>query len=223
MTTQELEPTDRTRMRRKADRGSYERALVDAILDEALVCHVGVVSNGTPLVLPTLHVRVGDHLYLHGAVGNHFLKRTVDGPDACVTVTLIDGVVFARSAFHHSVNYRSAVLFGRGELVTDVDEKRAALDALVDHVASGRSADARGTRDDELRKTAVVRFPIDEASAKVRTGGPIDDDEDLALPVWAGVVPLRVVAGTPVTDDLGVSGLAVPAYASGYTRPGTTA
>jgi nitroimidazol reductase NimA-like FMN-containing flavoprotein (pyridoxamine 5'-phosphate oxidase superfamily) len=219
VTTDDPVPSDRSRVRRKADRGRYDRATIDAILDEAVICHVGVVHDGTPVVLPTVHARVDDVLYLHGAAGNQLLRDASGPADVCVAVTLVDGVVFARTAFHHSINYRSAVLFGRASLVQDDGEKRHALDALVEHVACGRAADARPPTAAELRATAVVRFPIHEASAKIRTGGPIDDVEDLTLPVWSGVVPLRTVASEPITDDNGVPGLSPPAYARNYTRP----
>jgi nitroimidazol reductase NimA-like FMN-containing flavoprotein (pyridoxamine 5'-phosphate oxidase superfamily) len=187
-------------VRRKAERGRYDREVVDAILDEALLCHVGFAVDGRPWVIPTTFARVGDHVYLHGAVGNSALRTLAAGAEACVTVTLLDGLVLARSAFHHSMNYRSLVLFGQAEEVTDGDEKRAALLAIVDHMVEGRSGASRPPTAEELRATLVVRLAIDEGSAKVRTGGPVDDPEDLALPHWAGVIPLSVVRGEPVPD-----------------------
>lgn len=217
--TDDLE-TDRTTVRRKRERGAYDRATVHAILDEALVCHVGFVADGRPVVLPTAFGRRGDVVYLHGAVGNAMLRALAGGADACVTVTLIDGLVLARSAFHHSINYRSVVLFGRAERVDDDDEKRAALDVIVEHLVPGRTADARPATPEELRQTLVLRLPIVEGSAKVRTGGPIDDEDDLALPVWAGEVPLTITPGDPVADAAGVD-VDVPAYASDYRRPAT--
>jgi nitroimidazol reductase NimA-like FMN-containing flavoprotein (pyridoxamine 5'-phosphate oxidase superfamily) len=177
---------------------------------------VGVEAEGSPLVLPMAYGRAGDVLYLHGAAGNHLVRSLGRGAPACVTVTLVDGVVLARSAFHHSINYRSVVLFGRATLVTDDDEKRAALDVILDHVVPGRAADARPPSPPELRATAVVRFGIVEGSAKIRAGGPLDDPEDLERPVWAGHVPLRQVAGPPIPD--GPSPHAAPAYAQSYRR-----
>lgn len=197
--TDQLIPTARTTVRRLADRGRYERDTVNAILDEAYLAHVGFVVDGQPRVLPMTYGRDADALYLHGAVGNAMLRASVD-VEACVTVTLLDGLVLARSAFHHSMNYRSVVLLGRATKVEDEAAKRRAFDVIVDHVLPGRSQVARPTNDAELRKTLVLRMPIEEASAKVRTGGPIDDDEDMDLPVWAGVVPLAVTPGALVQD-----------------------
>lgn len=194
----DLTPTDRTRVRRLAERGRYDRATVDAILDEAYVAHVGVVgADGTPLVLPMTYGRDGEVLYLHGAVGNALLRGS-SGAQVCVTVTLLDGLVLARSAFHHSMNYRSVVLVGEATKVTDADEKWRALDVITDHVVPGRTAEVRPMNDAEVRATLVLRLPITEASAKVRTGPPVDEPEDLDEPVWAGVVPLRLVAGEPI-------------------------
>lgn len=195
-----LAVTDRTRLRRKAERGAHDRATIDAILDEALVCHVGFAIDGRPVVIPTAFGRIGSDLYLHGAVGNHALRTLAGGIEVCVTVTLLDGLVLARSAFHHSMNYRSVVLFGRAEPVTDDREKLDALLAVVDHMEPGRSAASRPPTPEELRATLVVRLPIVEGSAKVRTGGPVDDEADLALDHWAGVIPLALVRGEPVAD-----------------------
>jgi nitroimidazol reductase NimA-like FMN-containing flavoprotein (pyridoxamine 5'-phosphate oxidase superfamily) len=203
-------------VRRLAERGSFELDLINTIIDEALICHVGFTADGKPVVIPTIHTRVDDQLYLHGAPANHMLRSISDGIDACVTITLIDGLVLARSAFHHSMNYRSVVVFGRATVVDDPDEKRRAFDALVEHVVRGRSVDARPPTDAEMRKTLLVKLPITEASAKVRTGGPIDDDEDLAMPIWAGVVPCAISFGTP-EPDAGVTANA-PAYAAQYSR-----
>ena len=198
-----LPTTDRTTLRRKRERGARNAPLVDAVLDEALVCHVGFVAEHGPVVLPMTFVRVGDVVYLHGAAGNDMLRHLADGVDVCVTVTLLDGLVFARSAFHHSMNYRSVVLYGRAVRVTDAKELQTMAAALLDHLAPGRSADARPPTDAELRATLVLRLPVSEGSAKVRTGGPIDDAEDLDLPVWAGEVPLRLVRQAPVPDTAG--------------------
>ena len=214
---QELTPTDRTKVRRLAERGSFELDLINTIIDEALICHVGFTADGKPVVIPTIHTRVDDQLYLHGAPANHMLRSISDGIDACVTITLIDGLVLARSAFHHSMNYRSVVVFGRATVVDDPDEKRRAFDALVEHVVRGRSVDARPPTDAEMRKTLLVKLPITEASAKVRTGGPIDDAEDLGLPIWAGQLPLSTAYASPVAEP-GITA-AVPAYVTGYRRP----
>lgn len=195
-------PTERTTLKRLPERGRHEREVIAAILDEALICHLGLVDpEGRPFVIPTIHARLGDHLYVHGSPASRAL-RTADrgGVDACVTATLVDGLVLARSAFHHSMNYRSVVVYGRASRVEDVDEKRAALDALVDHVVAGRAAGCRPPNEKELKGTLVLRLPIDEASAKIRAHGVVDDEEDLGLDVWAGVVPLRTVAGGPVAD-----------------------
>lgn len=197
--TDQLGPTGRTKVRRLAERGRYERSLVHEILDEAYLAHVGFVVDGQPRVLPMTYGRIGDDLYLHGAAGNGML-RAADGAEVCITVTLLDGLVLARSAFHHSMNYRSVVLFGTATKVTDEDEKRRAVDAVVEHVLPGRSGAAREASASELRATAVLRLPIHEGSAKVRTGGPKDDPEDMDLPVWAGVIPLTLTAGSPVQD-----------------------
>jgi nitroimidazol reductase NimA-like FMN-containing flavoprotein (pyridoxamine 5'-phosphate oxidase superfamily) len=200
MATANLRRTERTAVRRMADRGRYDWDTVAAILDEGLICHVGFAVDGRSWVVPTAFVRIDDHVYLHGAVGNFALKALAGGADACVTVTLLDGLVLARSAFHHSMNYRSVMLFGRAERVTDEGEKRRALDALVDHMVAGRSGATRPPSPQELRATLVVRLPIDEGSAKVRTGGPIDDPGDYDLAHWAGVVPLTLVRGEPEAD-----------------------
>ena len=217
-----MAPTDRTTLRRLPERGHHDRATVDAILDEALVCHLGLVDpEGRPFVIPTIHARVGDHLYVHGSPASRTLRAAAGDVDACVTVTLVDGLVLARSAFHHSLNYRSVVVYGRAAKVTDPDEKEAALTAIVEHVLAGRTEGCRPPDEKELKGTLVLRLPLDEASAKVRTGAPIDDDADLDLPVWAGVVPIRQVAGEPVPDG-GVTA-PWPGYDLGrpVSRPGS--
>jgi nitroimidazol reductase NimA-like FMN-containing flavoprotein (pyridoxamine 5'-phosphate oxidase superfamily) len=206
-------------VKRHAERGRYERARIHAILDEGFVCHVGFTDARGPVVIPTGYAREGDNLYLHGAAANAALAALRTGSPVCVTVTLVDGLVLARSAFHHSMNYRSVVVYGVAPEVSDDEEKRRALEAIVEHIVPGRGADARPPNDVELRRTRVVRVPIDEASAKVRTGGPIDDPEDLELPVWAGVIPLRMCAGAAV-DDAAVPPVApAPAYVTAYRRP----
>lgn len=197
--------TPRTTVRRLAARGVYDREAIYAILDEALICHVGFAvpsENGVqPVVIPTIHTRVGDTLYFHGSAASRMLRSLKNGLDACVTVTLLDGLVLARSAFHHSMNYRSVVVMGKGREVSDPEEKKRALDALVDHVVPGRNAVVRAPNELELRQTLVIALPLAEASAKVRTGPPVDDEEDYKLDVWAGVVPLRLVKGEPVPDN----------------------
>lgn len=214
-----LAVTDRSRLRRKAERGSYERAVIDAILDEGLVCHVGYVDGGTTVVLPMTYARVGDVLYLHGATGNQTLRAMAGGAPACITVTLLDGLVLSRAAMHHSMNFRCVTLFATAAEVREVEEKKAALEAIVEHVVPGRSADARPPSPQELRATTVVRFPIEEGSAKVRTGGPVEDVEDLGLEVWAGQVPLGLVAGEPVPDPRLPVGVARPGYLPRGGRP----
>jgi nitroimidazol reductase NimA-like FMN-containing flavoprotein (pyridoxamine 5'-phosphate oxidase superfamily) len=203
-------PTERTRVRRRPQRASYDRALVNAILDEAMVCHVGFAVDGQPFVLPMAYARLDECLYLHGAVSNRMLKTLNEGAPACVTVTLLDGLVLARSAFHQSLNYRSVVILGTAREVTDAEEKRAALDALTEHLAPGRLAEIRAPSDEELRATTVLAIPVDEVSAKLRAGPPVDDDADLALTCWAGVVPLRLEPQAPVTDDHVPPGVEAP-------------
>ena len=205
----QLTPTDRTKVRRLPERGTYDRDVIDAVIDEAYLAHVGFVVDGTPRVLPMTYGRDGDDLYLHGAVGNAMLRTLGDG-EVCVTITLLDGLVLARSAFHHSMNYRSVVLLGRPTKVEDEAAKRHAFEVIVEHVLRGRSQMARPTNDSELRKTLVLRLPIEEGSAKVRTGGPIDDEDDMDLPVWAGVVPLRLTPSDPVQDPVQTQSLPVP-------------
>ncbi len=189
-----------TTVRRLAARGSYDRATIYAILDQALICHVGFVVDGRPLVIPTIHTRIGDTLYFHGSAASRMLRSLRGGVDACVTVTILDGLVLARSAFHHSMNYRSAVVLGKGREVTDRDEKLRALNALVEHVVPGRTAIARPPNGAELKQTLVIALPLAEASAKIRTGPPVDEEADYALDVWAGVVPVALVKGEPVRD-----------------------
>lgn len=210
-------PSKRTKVRRLAERGRYDVGTIEAILDEGFVCHLGLVDEGTVRVVPTAYARVGDVLYLHGAAGNASLKSS-EGCEVCVTVTLVDGLVLARAAFHHSINYRSVTIYGTATEVTDEDEKRLALDAVVEHIVPGRGVDARSPNASEVRSTRVIRLPFSEASAKVRTGGPKDDEEDMDLPMWAGVIPLRMVADPPVEDEDLRAGVAVPGYASSYAR-----
>ncbi len=209
-------------MRRMPERGEYRWATVEAILDEAFWCHVGFVVEGQPVVLPMAYGRVGRTLYLHGAPANRLLKTLAGGCEACVTVTLVDGLVLSRSQFHHSLNYRSVVAFGRATSVEDDRERRVGLEAVVDHVVPGRSADAREPSAAEQRATRLVAFSIEEASAKVRQGPPKEEPEDLALAVWGGVVPLRNAAGAPLDDGRWAGPgepPSVPAYLRPYQRP----
>ncbi|MFE0581294.1 pyridoxamine 5'-phosphate oxidase family protein [Streptomyces sp. NPDC058874] len=209
------EPTDRTVPTRSRDRARYDRETVHSILDEAYICHLGYVRDGAPVVLPTLFARVGESLYLHGSTGSRPLLaagRTDPGLPVCVTVTHVDGLVLARSAFHHSLNYRSVVVHGTARQVTDEAECRTALNAMIDAVAPGRSGDVRPADAKELAATAVIRVDLDEVSAKLRTGSSNDDAEDLGLPYWAGVVPVGATYGTPVPAPDLAPGIAVPDY-----------
>jgi nitroimidazol reductase NimA-like FMN-containing flavoprotein (pyridoxamine 5'-phosphate oxidase superfamily) len=194
-------PTRRTRVRRLPERGVYDRAVIDAILDEGMVCHLGFVDDGQPFVIPTLYARAGDSLYVHGSAASRAMRLLGNGAPCCVTVTLVDGLVLARSAFHHSSNYRSVVVLGVAQEVAARDEKLAALRAITEHLVPGRWSEVRSPSEQELRATCVLSLPIDEASAKVRTGGPVDDEADLDRGVWAGVIPLAVVAGEPRPDQ----------------------
>ena len=204
---------------RRTDRASYDRELVHGILDESLVCHVGFAIQGAPFVIPMLHGRVRDTLYLHGLPASRIVRHLRGGVEVCVEATLLDGLVMARSSFHHSLNYRSVVLFGRARLARDHAEKLAGLRAIVEHVAPGRWDDARRPSGPELRQTHVVAVPIEEASAKVRVGPPIDDPADLELPVWAGVIPVRTVLGAPVTDGVEGRPAALPPYLAALIDP----
>ena len=202
-----LPVTERTRVVRRPQRGSYDRATIHAILDEAFICHIGFVAAGQPFVIPTSYARIGDRLYVHGSAASRMLRTLADGIDMCLTVTLVDGLVLARSAFHHSINYRSVVVLGHARLVTDHDEKREALRAVTNHVVPGRWEEVRPPTDQEMKATSVLALDIEEASAKIRTGPPIDDDEDLTVPVWAGVIPLRLDAADGEPDAHVLPGL----------------
>ena len=208
----------RTTVKRLAKRGEYSRETINAIIDEALICHVGIVVDGSPVVIPTIHTRIGETLYFHGSAASRMLRSLRDGIDACVTVTLLDGLVMARSAFHHSMNYRSVVVLGKGREVVEREEKLRVLDALVEHVCTGRVRDVRPPNETELRQTLVIAMPLTEASAKIRSGPPVDDEEDYALPVWAGVIPLAVTPSAPIDDERLAAGLTVPEYAARYQR-----
>lgn len=214
----ETSSRSRSKIKRLPERAAYDRAMIDAILDEGLICHVGFIADGQPFVIPTIHVRIGDRVYLHGSPASRMLQTLARGGAACLSVTLVDGLVLARSAFHHSMNYRSVVLFGRGAAV-EAEQKIAVLQALSEHLIRGRWSDVRGPSADELRRTLVVSIPIEEASAKVRTGPPADDEEDYELSVWAGVLPLRLAASAPIADPRLTAGIATPQYAVDYRGP----
>lgn len=215
-------PSDRMRLRRKRERGNYDRRTIDAILDEALLAHVGIVEpDGQPLVIPTLHARCGDVVYCHGSTASRTLRALAAGAPACLTVSLLDGLVLARAAMHHSANYRSVMLVGRARSVLDPEEKRDAFQAIIERMVPGRWSEVRHPSENEIKATAVVALRIDEASAKVRSGPPIDDDEDYALDAWAGVIPLPTVPGVPEADPRLREGIPLPAYAGDYRRPGT--
>jgi len=205
--------TDRTTLRRLPDRGAHDRETIHAILDAGLVCHVGFVHDGRPAIIPTGYARVGEHLYLHGSRKNRALLATI-GAECCLEVTLLDGIVLARSAFHHSFNYRSAVIYGKGEEVTETEEKERALERFVDQVTPGRAADCRLPSEKELEATLVVKVPLDEASAKIRSGPPKDDAEDMELPHWAGVMPVRDAWG-PAEPDTEIP---LPEYLKEFER-----
>ncbi|WP_327120805.1 pyridoxamine 5'-phosphate oxidase family protein [Streptomyces sp. NBC_01341] len=209
------EPTDRTVPSRSRERASYDKETVHAILDAAYLCHLGFVRDGAPVVLPTLFGRIGERLYVHGSTGSRPLRAAGaadPGLPVCLTVTHVDGLVLARSAFHHSMNYRSVVVHGIASTVTDPQERRVALDAIVDQAVPGRSKDSRAADTKELAATAVIRIDLDEVSAKIRTGGPSDEPEDLSLPHWAGVVPVARTYGTPVPSDDLDPAIRVPGY-----------
>ena len=194
-------PTARTQVRRLPKRATYDKEQVHAILDEGYICHVGFAIEGQPFVIPTGYVRFGDQLYIHGSAASRMLRSAAEGMDVCVTVTLVDGFVLARSVFHHSMNYRSVVVLGKARLVTDPEEKRAALRCFTNHIVAGRWEEARQPNDQELKATSVLVLPLEEVSAKVRTGPPIDDEEDYSMHIWAGVVPIRQQVGEPLPDD----------------------
>jgi len=211
-------PTARTRVKRLPKRAAYDRDTVFKILDEAFVCHVGFVADGQPFVIPTNFGRSGETIYLHGSAASRMLRTLSEGLPVCVTVTLADGLVLARSAFHHSVNYRSVVVLGTARLVDDPSEKMEALRLFTEHIMKGRWEEIRWPTEQELKATTVLALPLEEVSAKVRTGGPIDDEEDYSLPVWAGVLPLPVVPAVPIADARLKAGTAVPQYMKAYRR-----
>jgi uncharacterized protein len=211
-------PTERTRLVREPQRAVYDRVVAYQILDEGFICHVGFVADGQPFVIPTGYGRSGDHLYIHGSAASRMLRNLDRGVAVCVTVTLLDGIVLARSIFNHSMNYRSVVVLGTAVAVEDPAEKLKALRALSEHILPGRWAESRQPNEKELKATLVMRLPIEEFSAKVRQGPPIDDEEDYSFPTWAGVIPLQQVPGTPIDDPRLDAGRAVPEYARSYSR-----
>lgn len=212
--------TERTKVKRLPARGAYDRETIYSILDVGFICHVGFVVEGQPYVIPTGYARIGDHLYIHGSAASRMLRNLASGVEVCVTVTHVDGLVLARSAFHHSINYRSVVVLGRAELVTDADEKYAALEAFTEHIIPGRWPEIRWPNELEMKATSVLRLPIEEASAKIRIGDPKDDEEDYEMNVWAGVVPLETFAGEPVPDAKLAEGIELPAHVREYKKRG---
>jgi len=214
-----IEPTARTRVKRLPKRASYDAAAIYSILDTALVCHVGFALGGQPYVIPTLHVRIDDQLYIHGSTASRMLGAAAGGTPIAVTVTHIDGLVLARSAFHHSVNYRSVVILGAATLVIDPSEKLAVMKGLIDHVAPGRWEHIRQPNEKELAATSVLSIPIVEASAKLRSGDPLDDEADYALPIWAGQIPFETRALVPVADARLVASTPMPAHVTKYRLP----
>jgi len=211
-------PTTRTRVVREPERGVYDRDTVYRILDEGFICHVGFNLDGQPFVIPTSYGRSGDNLYIHGSAASRMLRSLDKGISVCITVTLLDGLVLARSIFNHSMNYRSVVILGTATVVQDPEEKLKALRLLSEHILPGRWADSRQPNERELKATFALRVPITEFSAKVRQGPPIDDEEDYQFKTWAGVIPLEVVAGPPIPDARSGPGIQVPAYARAYSR-----
>ncbi len=208
----EFPVTKRNQIQRLSKRGEYRKEAIYQIVDEALICHVGFVQDGQPFVIPTIHAREGDTIYLHGARASRMLRHIQEGNPLCIEITLLDGIVLARSVFHSSMNYRSVVLFGTGEMIEAEDEKRHALEVIIQHIAPGRWEEARKPTPKELETTMVVAISIESASAKIRTGPPADDEEDYQLPVWAGVLPLQLQSLEPVADPRLESGISVPAY-----------
>jgi len=213
--------SDRTRLVREAQRGVYDREAIYRILDEGFVCHVGFTANGQTFVIPTMYARVGDALYFHGSAASRMLRGVSSGLNVCITVTLADGLVLARSVFNHSMNYRSVVALGNASIVDEAGEKLDALRAFTEKILPGRWDDARQPNEKELKATSILRLPLTEISAKVRTGGVEDDAEDYALPVWAGIVPLRLVADAPVRDERCDPALSAPAYAANFRSGGS--
>ena len=209
--------SNRNRVKRISNKSDYSKETVHAIIDEALFCHLGIIHNGKPVVIPTIHARMGDHIVFHGSNASRLLKIS-NNNEICVTITLLDGLVMARSLFNSSMNYRSAVIFGKGEIIKDHNERMAAFKSITDHIAPGRWDDARQPNNSELKQTSVVRMPIDEASAKISVGPPEDEDEDYALDYWAGVIPINQTYGEPESDPILQEGITIPDYLKNYCR-----
>ena len=216
--TEIINQTDRTKLKRLPKRGNYERETIYQILDEAFVCHVGFVIDGQPFVIPTGYARTGDQLIIHGSAASRMLRALAAEIEVCVTVTLIDGLVLARSAFHHSMNYRSVVIFGRAKVINDKGEKWNALHALTEHIVPNHWSEIRPPTEKELKATTVLTLSIQEASAKIRTGNPVDDEEDYAMDVWAGVIPLQLKTDRPIADTRLKKGVEIPDYVENYRR-----
>ena len=209
--------SNRNRVKRISNNSDYSKETVHAIIDEALFCHLGIIHDGKPVVIPTIHARMGDHIVFHGSNASRLLKIS-NNNEICVTITLLDGLVMARSLFNSSMNYRSAVIFGKGEIIKDHNERMAAFKSITDHIAPGRWDDARQPNNSELKQTSVVRMPIDEASAKISVGPPDDEDEDYALDYWAGVIPINQTYGEPESDPILQEGITIPIYLKNYCR-----
>ena len=209
--------SNRNRVKRISNNSDYSKETVHAIIDEALFCHLGIIHDGKPVVIPTIHARMGDQIVFHGSNASRLLKIS-NNNEICVTITLLDGLVMARSLFNSSMNYRSAVIFGKGEIIKDHDERMAAFKSITDHIAPGRWDDARQPNNSELKQTSVVRLPIDEASAKISVGPPDDEDEDYALDYWAGVIPINQTYGEPESDPILQEGITIPDYLKNYCR-----
>ncbi|MEP6901282.1 MAG: pyridoxamine 5'-phosphate oxidase family protein [Actinomycetota bacterium] len=216
--SEQITQTTRTKLKRLPKRGNFERETINKILDEAIVCHVGFVVDNQPFVIPTSFARIDDRLMIHGSAASRMMRNLSEEIDVCVTVTLIDGLVLARSAFHHSINYRSVVIFGKAKVVSDENEKFDALRAFTEHIVPNRWSEIRPPSANELKGTTVLSLPLTEASAKIRTGNPVDDEEDYDLNVWAGVLPLNLTTGQAINDDRLKSGIAVPQNILNYSR-----
>ena len=216
--SEQITQTGRTKLKRIPKRGNFERETIYRILDEAFICHVGFAVDNQPFVIPTSFARIRDRLVIHGSAASRMMRSLSEEIDVCVTVTLIDGLVLARSAFHHSMNYRSVVVFGKAQVIADEQEKYEALRAFTEHIVPGRWAAIRPPTKNELKATTVLSLPLREASAKIRAGGPVDDEEDYALGVWAGVLPVHLAAGAPIADERLKDGIAVPPNVLSYRR-----
>jgi len=216
--SEKIAQTERTKLKRIPKRGNFERETIYEILDEAFICHVGFCVNNQPFVIPTSFARIDDNLVIHGSAASRMMRNLSGEIDVCVTVTLIDGLVLARSAFHHSINYRSVVVFGKAKIVEDEAKKNEALKAFTEHIVPNRWSEIRPPNKNELKGTTVLSLSLDEASAKIRTGNPVDDEEDYELDVWAGVLPLNLSTGKPINDDRLKNGIAVPSNVSNYSR-----